>query len=96
MQRIFKNQCVPETLQSDNEGKCKNAVKILQEKLNQSDQVPSHHNSKAQVKVESSDCVLRGKVYYNMIQHKREGVNKVKNQLDNMKCISIEKREKFV
>ena len=60
-------------------GNVRNAVKILQEKLNQSDQVLSHHNSKAQGKVESSDCVLRGKVYYDMIRHKREGVNKVKN-----------------
>ena len=55
--------------------KLRNLLKIIQEKLNQSDQVPSYHNLKVQGNVESSDHVLRDKIYYDILQHKRAGVN---------------------
>ena len=51
--------------------KLRNLLKIIQEKLNQSDQVPSYHNLKVQGNVESSDHVLREKIYYDMSEIKK-------------------------
>ena len=69
LQRIFKEQVVSERLQDDNGGEFKK--QILQKKLNQNDQMPSHHNPKCQGKIELSDRVFGGKSYSDMIQYKK-------------------------
>ena len=52
------------------------------------------YNPKAQGKVERSHRVLRRKIYYDLVEQKRTGVNWVKH-LPDMKCLNHEKLEEL-
>ena len=50
-------------------------------------------NPKAEGKVECSYHSLRQKIYYDLIQQEKNGVNWVKSLPDYMKCLSNEKKD---
>ena len=50
------------------------------------------YNPKSQGKVERSHRVLRRKIYYDLVQQKKAGINWVKNLLS---CLNLEKRDKL-
>ena len=51
------------------------------------------YNPNAQGKVERSHRSLRQKIYHDLIQQKKTGVNWVKSLLDYMKCLNNEKKK---
>ena len=53
------------------------------------------YNPKVQGKVERSHRVLRQKIHYDMLRHKKTGINWVKHLPEYMKCLNNEKREEL-
>ena len=94
LQGIYKEHGQPESLQSDNEGEFKRQVKdyCKSKKIKMINCHPC--NPKAQGKVERSHRLLRQKIYSDLIQQKKTGVNCVKSLTNYMKCLNNEKKRR--
>ena len=91
LQRIYKEHSQPERLQSDNGGEFKRQVEdyCKSRKIKMIKCRP--YNPKAQGKVDHSHCLLRQKIYYDLIQQEKTGVHWVKSLPDYMKYLNNEK-----
>ena len=91
LQRIYKEHSQPERLQSDNGGEFKRQVEdyCKSRKIKMINCRP--YNPKAQGKVDHSHCLLRQKIYYDLIQQEKTGVHWVKSLPDYMKYLNNEK-----
>ena len=94
LQRIYKEHGQQERLQSDNGGEFKRQVKDYCKSRNIK-MINRPYNPKTQGKVERSHRLLRLKIYYDLIQQKKTGVNWVKSLPDCMKCLNNEKKEEL-
>ena len=95
LQQIYKKHGQPERLQSDNGSEFKRQVKdyCKNRKIKMINCRP--YNPKAQGKVERSHRSLRQKIFYDLIQQKKTGVNWVNSLPDYMKCLNKEKKEEL-
>ena len=50
------------------------------------------YHPQAQGKVERSHCVLRQKIYYDMVKKRKHGINWAKQYPDYAKCLNNEQR----
>ena len=94
LQRIYKEHGQPECLQSDNGGEFKCQVKdyCKSKKIEMINCCP--YSPKAQGKIERSHRLSRQKIYHDLIQQKKIGVNWIKNLPDYVKCLNNEKKRK--
>ena len=92
LQRIYKEHGQPERLQSDNGCEFKRQVKDYCKSRKIKMINCRRYNPKARGKVERSHRSLRQKIFYDLIQQKRTGVNWIKSLPDYMKCLSNKKR----
>ena len=88
--RIYSVHGIPERLQSDNGGEFKKDVEkfCIKSKIKM---LRCHsYNPRVLGKVERSHCVLRQKICYNLMTHKKSGVNWVRNLPQYVKCCNHE------
>ena len=95
MQRIYKEHGQTECLQSNNGGEFKRQVKDYCKSRKIKMIYCRPYNPNAQGKVERSHRSLRQKIYHDLIQQKKTGVNWVKSLPDYMKYLNNEKKEEL-
>ena len=83
LQKILKIHGIPKRLQSDNGGEFKKEVKRFW-KINKIKMIrPRRYSLESQGKVERSHQVHRRKIYYDLVQKKKSGVNWLKNWVED-------------